>query len=593
MTSLDTTSAASALSESSLPPLEWTHWTTRFLFFTGKGGVGKTTVAATVAVALADVGERVLVVSTDPASNLDDVFATGIGTEPTEIGLEGRLWAMNIDPQAATAAYRERVIAPYRGAVPAEELRSIEEQMAGQCTVEIAAFDEFARLLADPAQTSGFDHVIFDTAPTGHTLRLLSLPAAWTGFIDANPSGASCLGPLAGLEAKRDQYAVSLGALSDPADTTVILVARPDRGALAEAARAGAELAELGVTNQTLVINGVLDEYLAGDPIAEALARRQADALAGMPTRLTGMHRAVVSLTAGDLTGIDALRALASGTSSSAASAVVAEPDTPPEVPGLGDLVGDLAAAGHGVVMVMGKGGVGKTSVAVAVARGLAQRGALVQLSTTDPAGDPAALVDADCPSTLAVSRIDPSVEVDRYRHEKLELAGDLTNSERALLEEDLRSPCTQEIAVFQAFSRLLQEARDRFVVLDTAPTGHTLLLLDTTGAYHRDTIRFADERGLHVTTPLMKLQDPAFARVLIVSLPEQTPVQEATELQDDLRRAGIEPYGWVINATLTGSGTRDPLLLGRARLERRHIARVTEQLASRVWLVPWQSEPL
>ena len=570
-----------------LPALEWAKWQTRFVFFTGKGGVGKTTVAATVAVALADAGRRVLVVSTDPASNLGDMFGAGVGTTPTAIGADGRLWAMNIDPEAATAAYRERVIAPYRSTMPAQELGAIEEQLAGQCTVEIAAFDEFARLLADPDQTSGFDHVLFDTAPTGHTLRLLSLPAAWTGFIDTNPGGASCLGPLAALDAKRGQYAATLKALSDPAETTVVLVARSDHVSLSEAERAGEELTALGIANQMLVINGVLEHPLQGDPIAEGFARRQQDALEHMPDRLVARRRASVPLVPTDLTGMNALRALAAGEGTPAAPALTESP-SPPRFPGLDDLVSDLATTGHGVVLVMGKGGVGKTSVAVAVARGLARRGQQVHLSTTDPAGDLQAVIGAARLPNLSSSRIDPAVEIDRYCQEKLAAAGDLTADQRALLEEDLRSPCTQEIAVFQAFSRLLRQARDRFVILDTAPTGHTLLLLDTTGAYHQDTVRLAHDRGIHVTTPLMKLQDAALARVLIVTLPETTPVHEATELQDDLRRAGIDPYGWVINASLTGSDTHDPVLLRRASLEQHHITQIANQLATRTWLIPW-----
>ncbi len=574
-----------------LPTLEWAKWQARFVFFTGKGGVGKTTVAATVAVSLADTGRRVLVVSTDPASNLADMFGAAIGTAPTEIERDGPLWAMNIDPEAATAAYRERVIRPYRGAVAAGELRGIEEQLAGQCTVEIAAFDEFARLLADPQETRGFDHVLFDTAPTGHTLRLLSLPAAWTSFIDANPGGASCLGPLAGLEAKRDEYAATLQALADPTEATVVLVARADRGALAEAARAGDELAALGITHQMLVVNGVLEDPLPGDAIAERFARRQHDALERMPSSLVALPCARVPLVSSDLTGIEALRGLASGAATTTDASTPVGLSAPPTVPGVDDLIADLGEAGRGVVLVMGKGGVGKTSIAIALARGLAQRGYPVHLSTTDPAGNPEDLVGADRPASLTVSRIDPALEVDRYRREKLAAVHDITAEERSLLEEDLRSPCTQEIAVFQAFSRLLQEARDRFVVLDTAPTGHTLLLLDTTGAYHRDTVRLAQEKGMHVTTPLMKLQDATLARVLIVTLPETTPVHEAAELQEDLRRAGIEPYGWVINASLTGSQTRDPVLLRRARLEQRHITTVATQIAARTWLVPWSTD--
>ncbi len=566
----------------------WTRWQTRFLLFTGKGGVGKTTIAATVAIAIAGTGKRVLVVSTDPASNLDDVFGTAVREDPTAVpGVEG-LFAMNIDPETAADIYRQKVLAPLTGVVPEAELRTVEEQLSGQCTVEIAAFDEFSALLADPDATATFDHVVFDTAPTGHTLRLLSLPAAWSRYIETTPQGASCLGPLAALETKRSLYEASVEALGDADRTTVVLVSRPDRGALREAARASAELADLGIANQWHVVNGVLTDPLAGDAVAVAFARRQRAALDAMPGPLALLPTTTVALVARDLTGIDALRTLSAGQRSADVG------DRPSgEAPRIDDfdaLVAELTRAGPGVVMVMGKGGVGKTTIAVAIAERLARDGRRTHLSTTDPAGRPTDLVP-DPPPNLTLGRIDPAAEVQRYVDEKLRAARELDVERLALLEEDLRSPCTEELAVFQAFSRLLRLGRDRYVVIDTAPTGHTLLLLDRTGAYHRDVMRSGGSMPGRATTPLMKIRDRAFTRVLIVTLAETTPVDEAAALQADLRRAGIEPFGWVVNASLAASGTRDPVLRRRAALEHVHLRRIVEELATRCWIIPWDPQ--
>jgi arsenite-transporting ATPase len=369
-----------------------------------------------------------------------------------------------------------------------------------------------------------------------------------------------------------------------------VLVSWPDPGALREAARAGAELAAQGIHNQRLVVNGVFSEPLEGDAVAEALAERHRRALESMPASLGGMPAAAVPLVALDLTGVAALRALASGqTRVEAASA--AEPGEEAPLPDLTALVDELAAGGPGAVLVMGKGGVGKTTIAAAVAVGLVRRGHAVHLSTTDPAGRPADVIAGERPESLTVSRIDPAAELASYTAERLRAAERFDPERRALLEEDLRSPCTEELAVFRAFSGLLSEARGRFVIIDTAPSGHTLRLLDLTGSYHRQIMRDASRLGGRVTTPLMRLQDSAFTRVLIVTLAELTPVSEAAVLQDDLRRAGVEPFGWVINASLTASGTHDPLLLARAALERPHLQRVHDQLAARAWIVPWQVE--
>ena len=580
----------------SLLPLDWVGWKTRFLFFTGKGGVGKTTIASTVAVRLAEAGKRVLVVSTDPASNLDDVFALRAGAQAVPVPDVAGLFVMNLDPEAAAATYRERVIAPYRGVLPASAIRSMEEQLSGACTVEIAAFNEFTGLIATPTRIEQFDQIIFDTAPTGHTLRLLSLPSAWSGFLATNRTGTSCLGPLARLEAQQAQYQQTMQTLADAGQTTLLLVSRPEVSALREAARAGAELRMLGITNQQLLLNGVFMASPGTDSVAQAQWRHQQEALRSMPDLLHAMPIRTIPLVASHLIGVAALCELShtvpEQTDSGAIAGLVPNPEVSPQ-DGLDDLVCQLAASGHGVVMMMGKGGVGKTTLAAAVAMALARQGYPVHLSTTDPAAHLSHAVGSVLPVGLTLSRIDPVVETKRYTEEVLKAAGSGDGEERALLEEDLRSPCTEEIAVFRAFARIVQEAEEGFVILDTAPTGHTLLLLDAAQSYHREVARTVGNVPESVRVLLPRLRDPRFTKILIVTLAETTPVHEAERLQIDLRRAEIEPFGWVINASLTNSGTKHPLLVARTQLEIPSIEQVHQHLAARLWLVPWYRESL
>jgi arsenite-transporting ATPase len=564
---------------------------TRHLFFTGKGGVGKTSNACAAAVALADGGRRVLLVSTDPASNLGQVFGVTIGGQPTPIPEVPGLFAINIDPEAAARAYRERVVGPYRGVLPDDAVAGMEEQLSGACTVEVAAFDEFTELLTPDGAAAGFDHVVFDTAPTGHTLRLLQLPAAWTGFLETNERGASCLGPASALKTQQTRYAAAVAALADPQRTTVILVARPDRGALAEAGRTAGELDALGLRHQRLLVNGVFRATDSSDPLAAALDARGQAALAAMPATLRDLPRIDVPLQGHNIVGVAALRGLADPHAPATRATAQVTAITSMDLPPLDGLVDEIAAAGHGLVMVMGKGGVGKTTIAAAVAVELAGRGLPVHLTTTDPAAHLTEALGREVPG-LKVSRIDPAAETAAYREKVLERsAHTLDAAGLALLEEDLRSPCTEEVAVFHAFSRLVFGARREIVVMDTAPTGHTLLLLDATGAYHREMLRTTAGVPGKVQTPLMRLRDPAYTRVLLVTLAETTPVLEAAELQSDLRRAGIEPFAWVVNASLAAAGPRDPVLAARATAELEQIAAVKTDFATRVAVVPCLAE--
>jgi arsenite-transporting ATPase len=572
-------------------PIGFLNHPTRFLFFTGKGGVGKTSLSGAAALTLADAGKRVLLVSTDAASNLDEMLGIELRNTPVAVPGAPGLSVLNIDPDKAAESYRLRVLAQMEASATAQELSTVREQLSGACTTEIASFDEFSSLLAGGAES--WDHIVFDTAPTGHTLRLLSLPLAWTGFLQGNDRGASCLGPHSGLKMQEVRFKAALDALSDPAQTTVVLVTRPDRGAIEEAARTSAELRELGLDNQRLAVNGIFHASDRRDGVACAIEDLGHQALQAMPTALSELPQDQVPLRPFDTVGLAALRALlVPGAAPVAPQAAAPGADGSP-LPGLAALADELAAAGHGLIMVMGKGGVGKTTIAAALAIGLVQRGQTVHLSTTDPAAHLAGTLEGDLPG-LKVSRIDPKVETQRYIDKIMAAKSPGLNAqEQALLLEDLQSPCTEEVAVFHAFSRIVSEGRSTFVVLDTAPTGHSMLLMDATGAYHRQMTReFEGHGAARIVTPLMRLQDGAYTKIILVTLPEVTPVSQAAALQEDLRRAHIEPYAWVLNRSVLAAGTHDPLLQARLAGERRQVERLSAGLAHRLFALPWLTTP-
>lgn len=564
---------------------------TPHLFFTGKGGVGKTSTACGTAIVLADQGKKVLLVSTDPASNLQDVFETELDMNFKEIPEVPNLFVTNLDPEEAAARYREDVVGPYRGKLPDAVVNQMEEQLSGSCTVEIASFNAFSHLLTDKKNATEFDYIIFDTAPTGHTLRLLQLPSAWNQFLHNSKEGTLQGGLLAGLDKQKEVYRHTVEVLSDPTQTSLVLVTRPDSAPLKEAARASSELAGTGITNQLLIVNGLLNDPLASDQTADAFAKRQREALEHMPDVLKGITTYAVPLAPFNITGVDHVRRLF------VPSRGLSEPvpvSRDVDFPSLASMIDDIEKKGQRVIFTMGKGGVGKTTVASAMAVGLAERGHKVHLTTTDPAANLDQVLHEDIAGLISMSKIDQKLEVKKYRDEVLAKARETMDENGvAYTEEELNSPCTEEIAVFRAFANIVERADDEIVVIDTAPSGHTLLLLDATEAYHREIAHTSGEVPASVQNLLPRLRNPEETAVVIVTLAETTPVFEAERLVADLKRAGIEPTGWVVNQSMAATHTKDSVLQARAADEQTWIERVQRNAKNRYGVIPWHANEI
>ena len=569
----------------------------QFLFFTGKGGVGKTSMSCAISVALADEGKKVLLISTDPASNLDEVLNTKLKSTPVQVNKVNNLFAMNINPVVAANEYKEKMVGPYRGILPDEAIEQMEEQLSGACTVEIAGFNEFSKYVGDEDIISSYDHIILDTAPTGHTLRLLALPSAWNDFIADNQTGSSCLGPVSGLAEYKKLYDNVVENLKNKEKTLLILVSRAEKLSLLEASSASDELKQQGMKNQHLIINGVFESN-DEDEIAKAFCLKSKEAISSIPLNLQNLDNTKIGFYPNGVVGIKSLRSIVSVEVADEFEGVKEALSSALEMSLLGidswdELIKSFEDDKSGLIMTMGKGGVGKTTIACLIASQLAKRGHKVTLSTTDPASHLEYIQQDN--KNLIIEKIDPKVETKRHVDDVIaKNVNKLNTDDMALLKEELSSPCIEEIAIFEAFAKTVALAKDRFVVLDTAPTGHTLLLLDASSAYHKEVLKTSnDEMSDELTSLIPRIKDKKFTKILLVALAEATPTHEAKDLQEDLKRADINPYAWLVNRSFALTKSSNNLLCQKGLNELKYIDEIKSELASRLVLSPWIADEI
>jgi arsenite/tail-anchored protein-transporting ATPase len=581
---------------------------THFLFFSGKGGVGKTSMACATAVRYADEGKRTLIVTTDPASNLADVFEQPIGHKTTPIEDAPNLWAMEIDPDRATEEYKDRALAPIRAAFPPQIVKVMEEQMSGPCTSEVAAFDRFTDFLDAPAQNgNSFEVVIFDTAPTGHTLRLLELPAEWSRSIDTASagSGQTCIGPAAAIQDAKHKYERALATMRDRAQTTFIFVLHPEAIAIKETQRAAAELGKLDIHTHQLIVNGIIPPEEKANPLFAARAEMQTRYLKQIETELPLPTRRMVLLP-GEIKGVARLREVARMFFDGVNEFVTDQPAS-----GAPDVrVEPRSSASQLLPRVMpngsrrtlffaGKGGVGKTAASCITAVWLARQGLHTLLLTTDPAahigdvlgepvGDDVAPVEG-VPNLWAV-KIDPKAAAETYKARILDDARQRGRPPEAIkvMTEELDSPCTEEMAAFDKFIDYASQEGWQAVVFDTAPTGHTLRLLELPMDWSKqidvkvfasvDTTAADDVAKQRFAQVIDTMRDPTHSTFAFVMYPEATPIIEAYRASEELRTVGIEPGLVVANFVIPPEQATTPFTRARRAMQEKYLAEIAQR---------------
>ncbi len=580
---------------------------TQYIFFSGKGGVGKTSMACTHAVRYADEGKHTLIVTTDPASNLSDTFEQEIGHHVTPITGVPNLSAMEIDPDKATQEYIDRAMAPIRAAFPPQMVQVMEEQMSGPCTAEVAAFDRFTDFLEAPADNAAaFDVVIFDTAPTGHTIRLLELPAEWSQSIDAASSGSgqTCIGPSAAIQDAKHKYERALAAMRESAQTTFIFVLHPEAISIRETQRAISELRKLDIQNYRLIINGIIPLEGEQNALFAARAEMHIRYLAQIE-RDFSLPKQRMTLQAGEIKGVERLREVAKiffdgeratgmfDTQRSQAQDI-------PLVLSFGDVRKSIQPNGQRrTVFFAGKGGVGKTVASCITAVWLAQQGYKTLLLTTDPAAHLGDVLDSPVGDTITpvsgqpnlwAVKIDPKAAAETYRERILNDARKRGRPESAIqvMEEELNSPCTEEMAAFDKFIEYASEDGWNSVVFDTAPTGHTLRLLELPVDWSKqidvkifasvETTAADDVAKQRFGKVIDMMRDPAQSTFAFVMYPEATPILEAWRAARELGTVGIHPGMVVANMIIPAEQATTPFVRSRRLMQEKYLADIAER---------------
>lgn len=587
---------------------------TQFTFFSGKGGVGKTSMACTHAVRYADEGKRTLIVTTDPASNLADVFEQPIGHHVTPIAGVPNLFAMEIDSDKATQEYIDRAMEPIRAAFPPQMVQVMEEQMSGPCTAEVAAFDRFTDFLDVPAEHGEtFDEVIFDTAPTGHTIRLLELPAEWSQSIDAASagSGQTCLGPAAAIQDAKHKYERALAAMRQSSQTAFVFVLHPEAISIKETRRAIGELKKLDIENFRLIINSIISPEAAQNPLFAARAKMQAGYLTEIETLPYTQRR--MSMLAGEIRGVERLRQVAGvffdGKSVDIKPILNEETAIQQSLPASVDLRSLLQPNGHRrTLFFAGKGGVGKTVASCITAVWLAKHGYKTLLLTTDPAAhlsDVLGVAVGDNPEpvpgaeNLWAVNIDAKAAAETYKARILEDARQRGRPEPAIqaMAEELDSPCTEEMAAFDKFIEYASQDGWQAVVFDTAPTGHTLRLLELPMDWSKqidvkifasvDTTAADDVAKQRFGKVIEMMRDPEQSAFAFVMYPEATPIIEAWRAAQELGTVGIQPGLVVANMVIPPEHTTTAFTKARRNMQEKYLGEISERFQVPVVQIP------